>query len=910
MIHTIIAPVPLRLRPCVLLLTVLAFTSLAAALELIPPPPSESRGDDVLFLIFEVDNPAGRFDAELKPDLPEGFTLLSSRDRVIDAGLQLLPLSVDVSTRVAAGEYRLCFRLERDNDDPGVTFRDAEACAEVRIEAREGLEVIVPSRMYGEDLMLELHNRGNRTETVTVRSEGDARLVERFQVELEPGERLQETLTVRGTGRMRLFVNERPYTVRVDSLDGLPPALELQVRSDLTVDPLQPWVSPQLTIEGPLSDRISVRSRVLPAPFVNVNSGSLEVTLGRLSSPISGDGVSLRVGDALRMILAVAARDDNVQAGAEVRYQADLDANLGVFYDGEEFWSRGSLSGDLSPDWRGQIGFDRHEIRGTLNYRSEIDSSFGVRYGFAGSVRAEASVRDQRGYGNLDYSLDQNNRQSVRLRFGQDPIEARFEVRWQPERDTVFNWRVSVRDALGPGRYTLFAGVQNDDLMIGGSYALPILPGLSGNASLQYQNELRYSASLAYRRGPWSVNTTASGERASLRIDYQDDAWRVRAEGSVGSTNRVRLSGSYTFAVPVPESVITELGGRRLAAVSGQVRFEDGEGVPGVILELGQRRVRTDDDGRYTIWIAPGTHTMQIVPDGLPPATLRPSSRRIELIEFERRTENWVLTPAAALALECEGAEDDQRPGINLQGEPGSATLACGRTLGGLQAGTYRLSPFGHGESEAELPSEITLQAGKTETLTLRLTPPPPPEVVRPTLTLRVDTPNLAAPGEAITLRATSNAERVYAELPDGSQLPFDEDDEGLYLHVQIPFGVAQPIYRLTLIAEAADDQLTRPAMIRLDASRTLFDASLRPARAHPGQDVTLRVDTRFTPDTVRFSAADLSGELSQQARHHYQTTFTVPDAWLEDGEVTVTVEVIGEEVFEGRYRLRVVEEE
>lgn len=173
---------------------------------------------------------------------PDGFRLLSAAERDVVPGDNLFPVSVAVAASVPAGRYDLCL---------GVEGSLSEACAEVRVTARAGLLVGVPSEFFGDTLPVTLSNEGNRAQMLELRASGQVRFPPRT-VTLTPGEVRHFELAVTGTGTLELYVNQMLYLVAVKGLDGAPPPLALELHAANTFNFTEDTLDPSLTLEGPL----------------------------------------------------------------------------------------------------------------------------------------------------------------------------------------------------------------------------------------------------------------------------------------------------------------------------------------------------------------------------------------------------------------------------------------------------------------------------------------------------------------------------------------------------------------------------------------------------------------------------------------------------------------------------------
>ena len=126
---------------------------------------------------------------------------------------------------------------------------------------------------------------------------------------------------------------------------------------------------------------------------------------------------------------------------------------------------------------------------------------------------------------------------------------------------------------------------------------------LGGTWNLTNEN-LNLTASIGWGDGPLDI-----GIDASARYRYGTDTPQWSAELS--------LSAIITFDITVPETTAEAAGGRRLGTLAGSV-LADGRALAGVVLEVGPYRVQTDERGRYTLNLPPGTYDVRVDVGTLP----------------------------------------------------------------------------------------------------------------------------------------------------------------------------------------------------------------------------------------------------------------------------------------------------
>ena len=817
--------------------------------------------------------------------------MLSAAERDVIQGDNLFPVSVAVEASVAAGRYDLCLDVEGSL---------SEACAEVRVTAREGLSVEVPSELFGDTLPVTLSNEGNRPQTLELRASGQVGFPSRT-VTLTPGEVRHLELALAGTGMLELYVNQVLYLVTVKSLDGGPPLLALELRAANAFNFTEDSLDPSLLLEGPLSDHSSLTAQLSGEPFLDFRGGLVSLGVGRL--PDLGEGVRLGYGTPWGGEAFYGRRGTQEIMAAGITYRGIAAGRLRMFYDGE-LWTDGAVEGLELGGWRAAGRVNRQELSADVA-NAGVGLEFGVRYAYTGPLLVETSFGVGGGARQgLTVSLGDEASAGYRLDFGRTALTTTIVLAPEPRLD----WQLGFGDILGPGRYTALLGIERETPTLGGSYALavPWVPGLNVGAAAQLAEGLRASGTLSLQGVPWRANLLLGTQASEVSVSYQDEAFLLSLDAGLGDDLRVALSGQYTLAVPVPEEVVEVFGGRRWARLEGQVRVQDGQGIAGLVLDAGEYRVETAQDGRYTLWLPQGQHTLRLLPETLPLETIPPPAQTLALAESERRSLDLVLRPAGAVSLTCRGNATGG-VGLNLFGTRGSSIVSCGRSVGGLSAGRYQLEPFGvSNEQEARHSEFVLVETGTTRTTTLELRPRPLPEATRPTLTLQAETLLTAAPGEEIEPAAESNAPLVYAVTPEGEQFVFSRGAEGRFNgRLQVPFGYTAPLYTVRLVARNGEDVLERQTIVRLDPTRSLYEASFDPPQGRVGEEVTVAVETRFTPRGVQLKGPKLSLGLAPKGTNVYVGTFRVPEGWRGREEVLLELVLEGQQRLKATYRFR-----
>jgi hypothetical protein len=329
----------------------------------------------------------------------------------------------------------------------------------------------------------------------------------------------------------------------------------------------------------------------------------------------SGDGHGVAIGGGLRA-------DDPV-AALTARYSGD-DLTLGL----TSRYRQSALSARVTADVRDQEATTtlRAEARDVFTVRSRLD------------LEARYRTRLTGVYGNVTVPLAESASWTWRTGMTQElpaDVPGSFQLALQAGDRESFA-RVAYRVALPQGwRTSNTVGVRWDTTGFGvsldsawnwsdvNSFGLdtelvyyPALERMDGRTRVRVvvvedpamlsldgtwnhtNATLGLGGTLGIAQGPWFVDFEASARYAWTRPTAP---WALEASVFL----------SYAFDVPVAPSTVEALGGRRLGTVVVRV-LADGEPLSGVVVSVGRFRDITDDQGRFELQLAPGTHRVSV----------------------------------------------------------------------------------------------------------------------------------------------------------------------------------------------------------------------------------------------------------------------------------------------------------
>ncbi len=355
-------------------------------------------------------------------------------------------------------------------------------------------------------------------------------------------------------------------------------------------------------------------------------------------------------------------------------------------------------------------------------------------------------------------------------------------------------------------------------------------------------------------------------------------------EGSQSLEHRFRLALVFGLEgrFPTPEGVVEAFGGRREGVVFGRVFVDENQnglhdagepGLAGVGVVLGRDRATSDEKGFYRLRARPGAYRPRLV--NLPAELDLYRELAVTVRQGEERELDLPLAPTAQVAVwvfhdaNRNGVPDpDERgipyAGVRVEGPGGTRTVrtdAEGRVLvGGLLPGRNRFSP-----DPAALPArfratgepvELELEPGRREEV-IALGAAPPPKKVATTfrpgkLAVFAHLPKpTAVPGAELEVRAlvTDAAERVWAELPDGTRVVLDKTRENRYEgRIRLSRKLAPGPLSIRVVAERGGDRAETTAFATLVRG---LPYRIEPRRATVGT-FTIRIELLFRAERLR----------------------------------------------------------
>jgi hypothetical protein len=373
---------------------------------------------------------------------------------------------------------------------------------------------------------------------------------------------------------------------------------------------------------------------------------------------------------------------------------------------------------------------------------------------------------------------------------------------------------------------------------------------------------------------PWSINASGgwdlSGRTlgASVGVDWRDGPWRVEAGASASYglasvpedrwNMRATLAGGYTFAIPVGTEASEAFGGRRVGVLEGRIAVA-GEGLSGIVVEVGRYRVLTDDAGAFRLELPPGRYGWSVVVGSVPIAVRLLDEARGE-VEVRLR-EVTALEVRAVRTTVLIGRVLEDRDGDGVASVP--AAGAGGRLVvtdaGGLRR-TVVTDAEGAFEVRGLIPGVVTVAlvevpGGATivgdDTITLVLQAGVPAEarfLVRPpVVTVQAFTPlalrvrnvepesERVPPGAAPLIRVGVQGapETVALLLPDGVEVALERDGDAWAARLPVPEAHAAGVFAFAVVARSPQGEATRRAQLIVDPRAPFLEiTSDAPVRA------------------------------------------------------------------------------
>jgi len=334
------------------------------------------------------------------------------------------------------------------------------------------------------------------------------------------------------------------------------------------------------------------------------------------------------------------------------------------------------------------------------------------------------------------------------------------------------------------------------------------------------------------------------------------DRWSVRAS----------LAGGYAFAIPVASEVSEAFGGRRVGVLEGRVAV-DGEGLPGVIVEVGRYRVLTDEAGAFRLELSPGHYRWSVVVGSVPIAVrllgeargeAEVRLREVTALEV-RAARTTVLIGRVLEARDGDGVADVPAPGVRARLVLVDAD-GLRRVVVSDAEGTFEvrgLIPGLVSVTLVDVSGGAAIVGADTATLVLEAGVPaevrflvrPPVVTVQPFtpdalrirgVTLEADrVPPGAAPIVRVAIQGDAGA--VLLILPDGVEVELAPDGDAWLGRLPVVSERTAGVFPFTVVARASQGEATRRAQLIVDPEAPLVEVtSDAPVRA--GGLLTVRV--------------------------------------------------------------------
>lgn len=405
-------------------------------------------------------------------------------------------------------------------------------------------------------------------------------------------------------------------------------------------------------------------------------------------------------------------------------------------------------------------------------------------------------------------------------------------------------------------------------------------PGLGRlDGALAVRGRLDYQALILSSEARWAF----PARQLSLGLSGTYAFEPVMVEVSVGlsatesgTSASLKVAGQYAFGVPVPDTVVTTLGGRNLGRLQGRVRVGE-SGVEGVLIQVGRYRLLTDMLGRFEAQLPPGSYEVRLVEGSLSSVYQLTSApqRTVEIRRGEVAEVSYHLVERAVVRGQVVVIADEQpiqgvRARLSVQATDGLVRLVTtdddgSFALRGLPPGPAEVSllnlpteyvGIGDGRIITELRSgtvsEVRFEVTRVQVMSQQF--------AGQRLRVRQVTPEVervppgAAPLIAVTL--SGEADRVTLRTQESSvSLSLTED--GVW-QGRLPLPTtASGIYPFTVIAEAADSEAERSGQLIIDADAPAYSAQLS-SPVRPAGELTLRVQSYLPLEGIR---AEVFGE-------------------------------------------------
>ena len=717
----------MRLRALVIAYLFVALAGARAqSVDVVLPPDRFAGPGEFVTLVFRLTSAVTQ-EVEVVADTERGWPVLRQPGIVrLEAGR-----SAPVVATVEVPADAPAFAEERVRLRVTTASEFVERVVVLTVTERVDLELLVPREVTlgVEGLTVTVVNRGNAADQVVVELRRGADALERRELMLDPGARENLTFELRNDGTHTVVLSsargaEVRRSVAVVRF-GAPEPEPFALAADLVfgVDSGGGWRS-TFSVAGALSDFAVLDARV-DAPAwrrsfaeLSLEGGSLRIGGGwrdpfGLGLPaVFGVAGTLRRGgwglaiagghvadDRFAGVLAASwgGPDVAVAGGIGVAEGAPLLA-LRIGHAGEDLrvtaavgHARGALEAGVEVEVRDDRGAGDLELTAT-----------GLA---AGAGRVDLRVRYRSGgetlYGDASWSLDGTVPWVGRLGTNValvSPLPGELRLGLQAGSSESFGQVVHRLDLGGGWRTANGVGLRWDAVGLGvtldSSWSHFAAASLTADARLTYRPvtavvEGRIGARARLDVDAWSLgasggwDVTGRSVGASAGIDWRDGPWRVEMEASAsfgleaapGERWNVRasLAGGYAWAIPVTPEIVEASGGRRVGTLEGRVAV-DGEGLGGVVVEVGRYRVVTDGTGAFRLELPPGRYSWSVVVASVP-ITVRLLGEALGAAEVRLREVTGVEILATRTTV-LTGRVLEDRDGDGIADEPGGGVAA------------------------------------------------------------------------------------------------------------------------------------------------------------------------------------------------------------------------------------------
>ncbi len=411
-----------------------------------------------------------------------------------------------------------------------------------------------------------------------------------------------------------------------------------------------------------------------------------------------------------------------------------------------------------------------------------------------------------------------------------------------------------------------------------------------------------------FSNGTWNVEEKRLGLNAGTVL--YSGPWRVNVAGNAnygygsGAGERpftlgLSLSSDYAFDVGVPRRASEFAGGRRLGAVQGVVRSDEGP-LAGVEVRVGRFRILTDEAGRYRADVEPGTYKVSLEVTSLP-ITYRLLGSDTVFAEVALKEEvTWDFRLARTAALRGRVLEDADADGVADTPARGLAarlllidTEGLYRSLSADEQGNFSARGLLPGEATLQLVDypagsvllgdaarQLTVSAGEVVEVTYLLQPARTRARSFGGSKLRVrrvtPTAERAPPGSAPLIRVSvqGDAESVSVSTPAGKGDLFAVEG-GWFGRVNVPADTPPGVYTFEVVARRGDETASRRGQLVVDPDVARLEVTADgPVRA--GESLDLFAEPLFEAAEVSMQSLLGNVQLTEEEPGRYSAVLPV----------------------------------